>query len=255
MSCYEWENGTLTLPSAAVAALKKELRDFGNDLHDRVRAEAVRLHREVGKGTRSVATYRQRMHAAQRAGWDTRNRSTSWYAPARDAQVKDLATQCAYNVLDWMLMDAERGGTIHQPTLADVNRVAPKYTNRDEHFAVLGTEGYTEASISFDGRQVTWSVEENNHACERARESLMAGRFFDALSRVQWTRGTGGVIVGNDEYNRDNRESGGGGNYTKDTFGPVGEDHRVFEYTRSGLSLSQARRLVRDSARRSARVY
>jgi len=48
----------------------------------------------------------------------------------------------------------------------------------------------------------------------------MGNAFFRALGQVVWTRGTGGEIVGNDEYNRESKASGDGGNFTKQTFGP-----------------------------------
>ena len=68
-------------------------------------------------------------------------------------------------------------------------------------------------------RSVSWRVEENNHARDTAREHHMGRAFFAALSKVEWVRGTGGTIVGNDEYNRDSEYDGGGGNYVTGSFG------------------------------------
>jgi hypothetical protein len=48
----------------------------------------------------------------------------------------------------------------------------------------------------------------------------MGKEFFSRLRRINWTRGSGGTIVGNDEYNSDSYDAGGGANYTKDRFGP-----------------------------------
>ena len=77
-----------------------------------------------------------------------------------------------------------------------------------------------EASISFKGREVTWNVPSNNHAVERAHEHPVAQAFFQGLAAIKsWPRGTGGEILGNDEYNRDSREMGGGGNYVTARYG------------------------------------
>jgi hypothetical protein len=87
-----------------------------------------------------------------------------------------------------------------------------------------------ETRIEFDGRKVTWSVPENNHACEHAREHLLARTLFDLLARVQWTRGSGGTITGNNEYNQDSRDAGGGGNYVVQEFGPKMPRQRLSAY-------------------------
>jgi hypothetical protein len=79
----------------------------------------------------------------------------------------------------------------------------------------------SEAGIGFDKKRrvVIWSVAENNHAVERAHEHKVGAEFFRLLSRVNWTRGTGGEIAGNDEYNQESRESGSGANYVTHRFG------------------------------------
>lgn len=66
---------------------------------------------------------------------------------------------------------------------------------------------------------IAWDVPENNHARETAAEQPMAMEFFRLLRSVQWTKGTGGKIVANDEYNRDSNEDGGGGNYVVQAYG------------------------------------
>ena len=79
-----------------------------------------------------------------------------------------------------------------------------------------------EASITLveEGRRVIWDVPENNHACEYARATFMGKALFEALRSVTWSRGSGGEIIGNDEYNQESRSDGGGSNYTKGYFGP-----------------------------------
>jgi hypothetical protein len=42
------------------------------------------------------------------------------------------------------------------------------------------------------------------------------------MDKVEWTRDTGGVISGNDEYNRECDSPGGAANYIKHAYGPRG---------------------------------
>lgn len=79
-----------------------------------------------------------------------------------------------------------------------------------------------DASITLDAkaRAVRWTVYENNHAREHARDHKLAKTLFYALNHIDWTRGSGGEIVGNDEYNRDSCDLGEGGNYLVAGYGP-----------------------------------
>lgn len=75
-------------------------------------------------------------------------------------------------------------------------------------------------------KTVTWDVDENNRAVESARGTWLAETLFRALNQIKWTRGSGGKIVGNDEYNRDSDYEGGGGNYINDEYGPEAQKRR-----------------------------
>lgn len=72
-------------------------------------------------------------------------------------------------------------------------------------------------------RTVRWVVPENNHAVDFAWRHPMGKAFENALRKVRWVRGTGGKLVGNDEYNRDSRYEGGGANYVTRRYGPLGQ--------------------------------
>jgi len=82
----------------------------------------------------------------------------------------------------------------------------------------------TNCSVHFDNerRVAVWNVPENNRACEDARAGNIGKAFRASLAKVKWTRGSGGTIVGNDEYNRDAGRDyeGGGGSYVVERFGP-----------------------------------
>jgi hypothetical protein len=79
-----------------------------------------------------------------------------------------------------------------------------------------------EASVYFDhkAKTITWEVGENNRAVERANETDLAKLLWRLLNGIAWTRGSGGKIVGNDEYNQESREAGSGSNYVTREFGP-----------------------------------
>lgn len=85
----------------------------------------------------------------------------------------------------------------------------------------------SETTITLKGNTVIWDVPENNHACDHAREHPLAVALFEFLDRrVEWTSRSGGTIVGNDEYNREDDSVGGGGNYV------------VREYSKAALTSS-----------------
>jgi len=44
--------------------------------------------------------------------------------------------------------------------------------------------------------------------------------FFAALDEVRWTRGSGGVIISNNEANRESDCAGGGANFINSGLGP-----------------------------------
>lgn len=198
MSFYCWEYGTITLPAASVAHMKKTLRDAANRHHTRVRTEAARLHHLAG--TRSVPRY------CEVLGFDC---YPEWSAVRTPSPDEAIAT--AQQLLIHLAQRAITGkGTLHTPTVADVNRFAPRYNNRATHFVVMSPYGTHAATITFDGRAVTWNVDDNNHAVEEAHATYLARAFFNELEGIRWTRGTGGILFGNDEYTSEEMSPGGG---------------------------------------------
>ena len=211
MSCYEWERGVIKLSCKEFPKFKKAFRDQWNSSLESAHARACKLRETVlakFKGKRGMDWFvAVRDH-------ETVTDSGSYYFPATVETILGMDHgELMMRSMGYLCGESYRGRP-KKPRKKDF----PKATNKTRVLSM------GEASVTFDdqNRTVVWSVSENNHACERARGSMLGRIFFKLLSGVQWTRDTGGVIFGNDEYNRDSDFAGGGGNFIKNTYGPRG---------------------------------
>lgn len=222
MSNYEREYANIVLPTAEVAPLKQMLRDYQNKLRTEVRDSVLKTHKSIN--TRSLKLYKERMHQqrydAADAQYAARNSFSRW--SVQDTH-RDLVTNIAGSVISRMLYRVEKEGIApQQPTLADLDGLIPQATNKTTRFVVFDDQGYGEADISFQGRNVIWNVPENNRAVEHSREGEIGRMFFDRLGRIQWTRGTGGVGLYHSEYHEDDSPFGYANSISFD-YGPLGE--------------------------------
>jgi hypothetical protein len=195
MSCYEWEQGEIIIPSKVWADTKKRIRDAYNRWVETEFA-AARAFYERFKGKKQPKEY----GSPESDAWDEgkfRFSKLFYHATKRDERGFVIP------------LDSPRA-----PRRSDY----PLANTRTTSFDVYGEEfGF---GFNNEKRTVGWEVGENNRACENARKHPLARELFRILDSIEYTRGTGGKIVGNDEYNRDSRHDGGGGNYVKDEFGP-----------------------------------
>lgn len=236
MSKNEWESGTLKLPTAEFAKVRKAV-----EATDRRTKEAVFDHtqrfwksltpkqkRDRNAYSEAVRTfcYGADNHEFVNGQWVQRPRTPAGIGD----RTPDSVVDDTYDRLSAVLrqrVENERGWTEWQeaPPRRVLKTDMDYPTNRTTSF-YAGEEAYI--TFDRDASTVHWEVHENNHAVERAHEHPHTRGFFDALSKVRWTRGTGGVIAGNDEYNSESRDVGGGANYPTYAIGPLGEAEAPF---------------------------
>jgi len=189
MSCYEWQAGTIKIPTKQFSGLYRAFIKGYNDI-------------QLRKLRNLKALYDHIMLAAKH------KRNFNYYE-----QMEAVADR--YNVSFSnieMLFPEHRKRPLH-PTkkMFDFANTKTMAINVDNSCACI--------SFNRADHSVYWSVYENNHACETAHNTPEAKLLFSLLQNVNYTRGSGGQIIGNDEYNRDNIEAGAGANYVVFSFG------------------------------------
>ena len=198
MSCYVWEAGTITLPAAAVPGLRKALNTAAVTYRALVLAEIEAVWNDV-----KALPLAKRVAAIP--DWVSLPVSYDDVHAHRRADAR-MRAQCILK---------SSGG--RKPTRAVLAQAFPTPNARTREW------GESEFGLTLDGRTLHWEVPQNNHARDHAAVTGLYQAALTYLNAVTWTRGTGGVIVGNDEYNRDTTYEGGGGNYVTHRFGPAGQ--------------------------------
>lgn len=202
MTNNERASGTITLPAAAVAPFRRAVNTAANRLHEEVLASAKAAHANIK--TRSPKLYEQAVHQ-----WtDKAYRET--HVSAHTATVRELTHMILLGLAT----------KPHAPTRADVDRYITRATNRtgDWHGMQWG--------ITLEGRTLTISYD-GNHSADAFAEHPVSAAAMTALSAVKWTRGTGGVLWYNSEYNEGpSGNSWGGGDRISEAWGPDGERTR-----------------------------
>lgn len=208
MSRYEWESGSLVIPAKEWPGFKRTLREGHNRLQALRFELAVILSNEVkalGRGKRN---------------FDFEKAAEELFYRRAQGRFSSL-TKDSDEILRSIFPRSESSTPPKRvrPVLPK-KKDFPPATSKTDYFD-CGEGGI---KLNDDGRTFSWHVPENNHACEEAHEHPMARVAFNALDKIKWTRNTGGKITGNDEYNQESREDGGGSNYVVMRYGPLGED-------------------------------
>ena len=241
MSRNEWEEGDLSLPAIAVPAVRFALIEASNLYHARLLSDCAAIWRSIAPTT--VPPRTAYLEALDRYFDHDRLPFIHGVANPRHEYRADLSRvmYALAGALSGRRLAGASAKRLHAPRPVDVDLVAPRKLPRASTFSGPDWQ------ISLKGAAVHYQVLENGNARSSARAHPVVAAFFAALGRVNWTRGSGGVFVGNDDSNTESRDSGGGANYLTASFGPLGEQARASEM---GISLAKYRTLRPSRPRR-----
>ena len=231
MSCYEWERGKIKLPTAEFAKVRQAMQDWDQARKQRIFDASQRFWKGLTpKQKRDSEAYRKAVHDfcygdrsynPASGTWNDKPGGIGRHDEDLAEEVSHLLEQAEYDEVPderWGGTKRERRASPRRVLKSDIDWP----TNRTTAFQIDPPYGEVYVDFDRDSSTVTWGVAENNHAVETAHALPGTAAFNAALNKVRWTRGTGGVIVGNNEYNRDSEYEGGGGNYVAWAVGPVG---------------------------------
>lgn len=237
MGNYAWEGGSIKLPPAEYKRVRNIMRRYiESDLDEAFRlsqlfwqtcprwakknplnAGYAFIHGENDWGKRTPIP----------TDWaDPRWRRENGLDPSRWTDSPDMAHHLSEYLVRYEYKPGV-GSTYHRQRKSDM----PKLTG-----ATWRLE-FSEITIAFtEGNTLEYHSGHNKSQPERARRHPWVMKMFQTLDGVAWTSRSGGLIVGNDEYNQDAGLSvpGAGGNYITAVYGGIGErqykQHHGFEY-------------------------
>lgn len=210
MSCYNWERGVIVIPSSEWASFRTELIRAWNEHLTEMFSLAEGIYQ-----TASAAVKGKRGENRDKLIKEAVARECGCSISSVGVSFNRESDYQKWEIISPLLLKNKDGKvTLTSPRKSELNLLP---LTKD---AVIHTP---DATIRFNNedRTVTWSVEENNRAVERAHDHWFAKKLFQKLHSMEWTRGSGGKIIGNDEYNRDSDYEGGGGNYVTHDFHPL----------------------------------
>lgn len=206
MSKYESEYGTLKLPTKAWKPFRDGLAKAYNERQEKRYEFAKEIHAHLLR----IKANTKRGQFKPKEVLDNLLYTTRAYG--------SRASELGFNEYELAGLVLSNDHTALRAPLKKDNPpvVATKTTSYDADMGSIHLNPKT--------YQVAWRVPENNHAVECSWDSWMGKAFSNLLSKVAWTRATGGKFLGNDEYNRDSEDEDGGGNYVTARYGPLGKD-------------------------------
>lgn len=216
MSHYDWEHGTVIIPSAQWAAFKKALRDGYNLMREKDLETLTKIHAKVSESCKGMA-------------------SSELYTKVENevSRLENVSTWGGFKKAVYALNLLEPGDCQYMLVKPNektrkfqlVKPVSTKFPHPAADRNTTTFHVFDDARIVLNNtnRTVTWRVPEGNHAVQRASDSAMGRLFFGLLNKITWTRGSGGVFYRNDEENRSGSDGGDGLDYVAARFGPTAQ--------------------------------
>lgn len=222
MGHWETEHGDIILPSAEYAAVRQAVQNAEHAHQTKVFEET----QEFWKGlTRKEQTDPAAYEAARVRHIAERRRLTESALRGWGRRSITPHAEEVIDAVDWRLT-LSRGAAPARVLKSDI----PFPTNRTTSFRA------GEGSITFDKdtKSVLWETGQYRNVIDKARNSPAGAALFEAVRKVKWTRGTGGIFRGNNENHSEEAEDRG--DYVTTAYGPVGalnEPSHTDEYTDS----------------------
>lgn len=226
MSRREWEEGTIKLAVKEFARFRQELVAAHNNACEHDFKLLTQLHAAVALAAKGKRNFDYRAAIDEECA---KSVAARWASTRLSYPFKLLDS---WNVASLLLSE---NGKLHTPKKKDLPTATVGAKTNSFPLPSSPTKG-NEGSIHLNAetKEVSWCVSEGNHACDDASAGLYGNFFYRFMGTVVWTRDTGGVITGNDEYNEDTRDVGGSANYIKLAWGPRGTAEREAQW---GLKL------------------
>lgn len=167
MSNVEWLAGSVVIPAAEVAQLKRSFRKRYNALITQAYDEAKRFR------AANVTTSLAKWHLAiERATMDADPQDTAKHLALAVARSMEKPLAIKWENFDEYGLGKMGVGATEMPL----------FSQGGEH---LGT-------LRFQSRRVSWEIFEGNHAVDKFRDGDDSKFLYEVLNSITWVKGTGG---------------------------------------------------------------
>ncbi len=168
MSNFEWASGEVYLPAAELATVKRELRNYHNNLMERA-YDALKRFRSANL-------------TSSRTRWDV--------AIERASDISRPSMTPALRIAMVVAKSLDRPRAVKWDDF-----ILPSYSKAavtETTFPLFSNKGDIVGKVEFHGRTMKWQIFKGNHAVDTFADSAHSAFLYTCLQKVMWTRGSGG---------------------------------------------------------------